>query len=495
MLAEAGSDSSGAGACSPTCGSGSTCVDGGCVSCGAKDEACCTTNSCNSGLACNAAHFCSCGQPGEMCCPSSVCTSGSTCDESNYCACGGPGEVCCPASSRLERVQHDVSLSCTGPATGAQGHCTCLTACNQVFALRSDSTLWQTSYGAPAEITSDGTNALLVKSFGVGYPPYNGPFTLCAVNLAGNVYCQGSNSVGQLGYGSSSTTTQSLPVEVQAGTAPLSGITKVWVDQVQGALACAINAAGDTWCWGYNNYGQLGNGTTGNALSATPVMATGSITTPGGTQFTGVARMAVTMDHVCAVKTDGTVWCWGHNDLGQVGNGSLAQGQYANPQQVTALGTTGVDVAARRWGSPVGGAQNFSCALTSDTGVWCWGDNSAGELTPWASDGNGHPTPVEVRSGPEAGGPITGVTSMAIVNSNGVQVCVVQNPVLSGYPNTLSCWGLGHHPSGITQFQETGADVSGVFVLCPQSNDVGFLSSGGQFFYGPSGQQNAPSCP
>ena len=77
---------------------------------------------------------------------------------------------------------------------------------------------------------------------------------------------------------------------------------------------CGVRSDGTLWCWGYNYYGQLGNGLTTD--SASPVQ----VTTLGAS----VAQVSAQLPHTCARKTDGTLWCWGYNGYGQLGDGTTA---------------------------------------------------------------------------------------------------------------------------------------------------------------------------
>jgi len=143
----------------------------------------------------------------------------------------------------------------------------------------------------------------------------------------------------------------------------------------------AAKTDGTVWAWGRNNFGQLGNGTTNQ--SNVPVQVT---------NLSGAVGVAGGAYHSVALKSDGTVWAWGYNGSGQLGNGTTTNS--STPVQVSNL--TGITAVAA--------GCNFSLALKSDGTVWDWGDNSYGQL------GNGTTTnsskPLQVSS-------LSGVTAIA----------------------------------------------------------------------------------
>ncbi|MBT6443598.1 MAG: RCC1 repeat-containing protein, partial [Acidimicrobiaceae bacterium] len=128
----------------------------------------------------------------------------------------------------------------------------------------------------------------------------------CALLNTGAVNCWGDNSFGRLGNGN--TTSSSAPVAVDTFT---DGVTAVSI--TAGAYhTCALLNTGAVKCWGYNFYGQLGNGNTTNSSAPVAVAA-----------FTdGVTAVSITAgsEHTCAVLNTGAVNCWGNNDDGQLGN-------------------------------------------------------------------------------------------------------------------------------------------------------------------------------
>jgi alpha-tubulin suppressor-like RCC1 family protein len=120
----------------------------------------------------------------------------------------------------------------------------------------------------------------------------------------------------------------------------------------------ALRSDGTVWAWGQGTHGELGDGTL--STSTTPVQVYG---------LSGVVAVAAGIKDSLALRSDGTVWDWGENQFGQFGNGTTADSQ---PTPVQVRGLTGVTKIA------AGG--NFNLALRSDGTVWAWGYNQVGEL-------------------------------------------------------------------------------------------------------------------
>jgi alpha-tubulin suppressor-like RCC1 family protein len=172
----------------------------------------------------------------------------------------------------------------------------------------------------------------------------------CTVTSAGGVMCWGSNDHGQLGDGT--TANRAEPVAVSG----LSGIARVAAGL---SFSCAVRTTGALSCWGGNDSGQLGDGTTTDRATPVPVSGLAS----------GVRDIALGSGHACAVTSTGGVQCWGDNLFGQLGDGTTTS--HSTPADVTGL-TSGVVAVAS------GGFS--SCVLTSAGGVKCWGDNTFGQL-------------------------------------------------------------------------------------------------------------------
>jgi hypothetical protein len=175
----------------------------------------------------------------------------------------------------------------------------------------------------------------------------------CALTTAGGVVCWGWNYFGQLGSGTT-TWSELTPVPVNGLE---SGVTAIAVGGW--GHTCALTTAGGILCWGVNDAGQLGDGTTTNRSTPTPVTGLGS----------GVSAIAAGWKYTCALKTSGGVVCWGENSYGQLGDGTKTM--RATPTPVSGLSTGAVGIAA-------GGVH--TCAAVVGGAVVCWGWNYHGQL-------------------------------------------------------------------------------------------------------------------
>lgn len=132
----------------------------------------------------------------------------------------------------------------------------------------------------------------------------------CGIS-AGAAYCWGLNSNGQLGDGT--TTQRTSPTLVTGGLN--------FVELSSGAShTCGITAAGAAYCWGLNSNGQLGDGTTTQRLSPVPVA--GGLTFAVPERFPYAGTLSAGRSHTCGVTTTGATYCWGANEHGQLGNGT-----------------------------------------------------------------------------------------------------------------------------------------------------------------------------
>lgn len=207
----------------------------------------------------------------------------------------------------------------------------------------------------------------------------------CVVR-SGAVYCWGQNTYGQLARDVETVDHSSTPLQVANEIGgPLTGVTVVAAGYFH---TCALTSGGTVWCWGSGGSGELGNGTTPDYTTAVQVVGPSS-----SGYLTGVTQIAAGGENTCALKGDGTVWCWGLGMYGALGNGEAINS--AAPVRVDGSGWAGTKVTRIDVGD------YHSCVVTAVGGAWCWGFGDGGEL----GDGLGasSATPVEVTSGTGSG--------------------------------------------------------------------------------------------
>lgn len=167
----------------------------------------------------------------------------------------------------------------------------------------------------------------------------------------GTVWAFGYNSRGQLGDGT--TTNRSVPVQV-------SGLTDVTAVFAATSHSLALKEDGTVWSWGDNAQAQLGSGALTPRTRTTPGQVLG---------LSDVAAVAAGTNHSLALKEDGSVWAFGYNNKGQLGDGTT-----------TVRRPTPVEVSEMTNATAIAAGANYSLALKADGTVWAWGDNSYGQL-------------------------------------------------------------------------------------------------------------------
>jgi alpha-tubulin suppressor-like RCC1 family protein len=225
-------------------------------------------------------------------------------------------------------------------------------------AIKTDGTLWTWGYddygqlGVNASAITRSTPVQTVAA-GTTWKQVDCSWTTTtAIKTDGTLWLWGRNNYGQLGDGT--TTNRSSPVQITGTTWKF-----VSVGQYNGA---AIKTDGTLWSWGYNYYGLLGDATTTSRSS--PVQIYG-----GGTNW---KQVSVGHSNVGAIKSDGTLWMWGSQQYGVVGNG-LTDGfnHVSTPVQTTSGGTNWKQVSAGIQGA---------AAIKTDGTLWLWGRNNVGQL-------------------------------------------------------------------------------------------------------------------
>jgi len=210
----------------------------------------------------------------------------------------------------------------------------------------------------------------------------------CVVRTNGTAACWGEGVYGQLGWGTDADS--SIPQTViDASSSTLTGLVEISAGR---AHTCARTSGGTVYCWGVHSEGQIGNGvadqpgddcevvsspvviTSDCAMAAVPVMG-----------LTDATQVSAGNEHTCALRTGGTVVCWGRNTAGQLGDSSFTSAFSTSP--ITVEGIT--DAVAVSTGT------DFSCARRAGGPVLCWGEGALGRLGVGDETDRTSPTPID----------------------------------------------------------------------------------------------------
>ena len=240
----------------------------------------------------------------------------------------------------------------------------------------------------------------------------------------GQIRCWGDNTQGQLGDGVA--THDACPAECSQHPVVVSGITDAIQISAGGNSACALRANGKVACWGINLQGQLGDGIAthstcddGYDCSRTPVEVA---------NVSDAIGVAVGYQHACALKSDGTVMCWGGDDDGQLGRVGLGTDTCAVPGSEPPFSypcaRQPVEVPGISGGIAISAGYNHTCILQSNGSVWCWGYSEFGEL------GNGD---LDITS--DGGAQVSGLSDVTAIAAGYEHTCALH------HDGTTSCWG------------------------------------------------------
>jgi alpha-tubulin suppressor-like RCC1 family protein len=300
---------------------------------------------------------------------------------------------------------------------------------------------WGTDVGDGGPPTTIHTTAVSTGLTGVvQVSPYEGG---CALSKKGTVLCWGDNTKGQLGNGTDGSTPAASPATVP-------GLSNVEQISAGAAHVCAVVKNGGVFCWGDNGNGQIGDGSTSQRDSPTAVA--GLPKTP--------EMVSVGYFHTCAVLKNASVFCWGANGSGQLGNASTSDSsapvRVKNPSAFVQVVT----------------GEAFSCALTAAGGVDCWGDNSDGQL------GNNSTTPSKVPVGVQ--GLSAGVLAITSGATHACAVMAVTGAVLCWGDNSADQLGIGTSggiskvPVGVVALGSNGLSVGSddSFSTCATSSSM-----------------------
>ena len=259
----------------------------------------------------------------------------------------------------------------------------------------------------------------------------------CALMSYGGVKCWGDNWTGQLGSGTWDNT--SPAVNVKGLTSGVTAITSGIMH------SCALLSSGSVKCWGANNYGQLGDGTTSNRNEPAQVSGLTS----------GVVSISGGYEHTCAVLTNGEAKCWGRNGYGELGDGTTTHKNVPTSVKVDGQPISGI--------ASISGGLRHTCAITTGGAAKCWGYNALASL------GNGtltdSLTPVNVV------GLDSGVLS--IDAGKGFATCAT----VTG--SSVKCWGhswAGNVGDGFTTDRSSPVNVVGLMSSSPSASTLGALT-------------------
>lgn len=262
------------------------------------------------------------------------------------------------------------------------------------LALNSDGSVWSWGINQHGQI-GDGTThtyPYLVQVNGLKNVKEiaSGSMHSLAVQNDGTVYAWGSNNQGQLGDGTQNDSY--LPVHVP-------GLTNVKAITAGSSFTVALKNDGTVWAWGINDHGQLGNGGT-TSSSFIPLQIS---------SLTNVSAVSAGGFHTLALSNDGTVWSWGDNGGGQLGNGTTS----SLPKKVLGLS----NIVA------ISSGYYYSTALKADGTVWAWGENLCGQL----GDGTTIDRTVPVK--------VSGLTKVKAITAG------VRHMMAIGQDGTVWVWG------------------------------------------------------
>jgi alpha-tubulin suppressor-like RCC1 family protein len=234
----------------------------------------------------------------------------------------------------------------------------------------------------------------------------------CALLTTSGVVCWGANDYGQLGNGTS--TGSSTPTQVVGfnGVGTLSNVTQI---STNGFHTCVVLVDSSVGCWGWNGTHDLGNGTTTNSPFPVHVQATNT-----GDNFTGASAVSASTYGTCALMVDHTVKCWGSG----VGAGRLTTSSNFPVSALAVDGNSNLSGVAA-----IAGSNGTMCALVLTAKVVCWGGNVDGLLANGTDTLIGYvPTYINDPAGSNSGGIV------AIGGSNS-HICIVR------LDDSIACWG------------------------------------------------------
>jgi len=223
----------------------------------------------------------------------------------------------------------------------------------------------------------------------------------CAILVNNSLYCWGSQEFGQLGTGNWDSQNQPTHTQINGQPEEISSY---------GHHSCLTKSSGVIMCWGTDSSGELGNddnetATTNSPVSTSMPLSRTSLQTSSG------------LHHTCSLMSDNSIWCWGDNSEGQLGIGSEVGETHLPTNTTLPFGRTAISVSS---------GSNFNCAILDDGSGVCWGDNSEGQIGDGTNEDRNVPT--QISSLP------LNRTLVAIGTGSGTACAILDD-------GSVMCWG------------------------------------------------------
>lgn len=238
----------------------------------------------------------------------------------------------------------------------------------------------------------------------------------CGITITSRAYCWGNNDWRQLGTGNSTVSNVPVPVNI---------VPDILDIEAGAAFTCAVSMAANGYCWGSNSIGQVGDGkqiSYGNVFVSLPSQVVGGL---------AWKQVDVAQQYACALTVAGAAYCWGSNN-GKFGNGPGSDA--STPQPVSG------GITFQRISTGFGHA----CGIAADNAVWCWGSSGNGQL---GVAGTHSTVPVRAAENMLA----AEVAAAGIGTGSGAHTCAISEDRL-----TVKCWGrndVGQLGNGLTTTQ------------------------------------------
>ena len=307
------------------------------------------------------------------------------------------------------------------------------------LAVGSDGNAYAWGYNKDGELgdgtrTNRNTPVMVMKPDSKTYPDVPADFTYVQVSAGtdhslalgsdGYVYAWGDDTDGELG-NKARGSFSSVPVRVRDPASPNDTSKGLKAIQVSAGRdhSLAVDKDGSTWAWGRNDYGQLGNGQISSSWDAYPVPQKVLLDPNDASKGLKTVQVSAGGSLSLAIDQDGSTWAWGHNNSGQLGNGT-SNGKNQNPIPSPVL-LNPKNASTRLKAVQVSAGWGHSLAIDKDGNTWAWGDNSSGQL---GNNGSSYQyySPVKVlatKQSTNSAGPWLDATQISAGSSHSLAIC------------------------------------------------------------------------